>query len=318
MKKSAVFVIAIMALMVSTVALMPASDADVIQDDVLYCYGDHPTLLPFFNDSDTQWSAEDQDGNTVSVAVDSETGVASIDLTGHDEVIVTQVVGDQTARARLIAVHMSLDDSDGDGEHNVSFYDMGSIIHTHTIDGSTVVALGEPHVEFPEEPSKEGYTFGGWYTDPSFTDGSEFDGLDVVRGDIDVYAKWVPTSNSGSGGSITIGTHLVTFECSSGLTYSIVERGSNFVSFTVSVIDGFDVDESTIEVEANGTTLQPVDGIYTISGINSDVHVTINGTIVGTEDPSDGIPFWVWIVLIIVIVLAVAVVYWMYIRNQRQ
>lgn len=318
MKKSAVFVIAIMALMVSTVALMPASDADVIQDDVLYCYGDHPTLLPFFNDSDTQWSAEDQDGNAVSVVVDSETGVASIDLTGHDEVIVTQVVGDQTARARLIAVHMSLDDSDGDGEHNVSFYDMGSIIHTHTIDGSTVVALGEPHVEFPEEPSREGYTFGGWYTGPSFTDGSEFDGLDVVRGDIDVYAKWVPTSNSGSGGSITIGTHLVTFECSSGLTYSIVERGSNFVSFTVSVIDGFDVDESTIEVEANGTTLQPVDGIYTISGINSDVHVTINGTIVGTGDPSDGIPFWVWIVLIIVIVLAIAVVYWMYIRNQRQ
>ena len=318
MKKSAVFVIAIMALMVSTVALMPASDADVIQDDVLYCYGDHPTLLPFFNDSETQWSAEDQEGKAVSVVVDSETGVASIDLTGHDEVIVTQVVGDQTARARLIAVHMSLDDSDGDGEHNVRFYDMGSIIHTHTIDGSTVVALGEPHVEFPEEPSREGYTFGGWYTDPSFADGSEFDGLGVVRGDIDVYAKWNPTSNSGSGGSITIGTHLVTFECSSGLTYSIVERGNNFVSFTVSVMDGFDVDESTIEVEANGTTLQPVDGIYTISGINSDIHVTISGTIVGTEDPSDGIPFWVWIVLIIVIVLAVAVVYWMYIRNQRQ
>lgn len=318
MKKSAVFVIAIMALMVSTVALMPASDADVIQDDVLYCYGDHPTLLPFFNDTDARWSAEDQDGEAVSVAVDSETGVASIDLTGHDEVIVTQVVGDQTARARLIAVHMSLDDSDGDREHNVRFYDMGSIIHTHTIDGSTVVALGEPHVEFPEEPSREGYTFGGWYTDPSFTDGSEFDGLDVVRGDIDVYAKWVPTSNSGSGGSITIGTHLVTFECSSGLTYSIVERGSDFVSFTVSVIDGFDVDESTIEVEANGTTLQPVDGIYTISGINSDVHVTINGTIVGTDDPSDGIPFWVWIILVVIIVLAVAVVYWMYIRNQRQ
>lgn len=316
MRKTIVLVSLI--ILFSSVTLIPNVEADTVQDDVLYCYGDHPTIYPYFNDSETQWSAEDQDGEAVSVVVDSETGVASIDLTGHDEVIVTQVVGDQTARARLIAVHMSLDDSDGDGEHNVRFYDMGSIIHTHTIGGSTVVALGEPHVEFPEEPSKEGYTFGGWYTDPSFTDGSEFDGLDVVRGDIDVYAKWVPTSNSGSGGSITIGTHLVTFECSSGLTYSIVERGSNFVSFTVSVIDGFDIDESTIEVEANGTTLQPVDGIYTISGISSDVHVTINGTIVGTEDPSDGIPFWVWIVLIIVIVLAVAVVYWMYIRNQRQ
>ncbi len=41
------------------------------------------------------------------------------------------------------------------------------------------------------ETDKDGYTFGGWYTDEACTDGNEFSFDDVVDDDITLYAKWV-------------------------------------------------------------------------------------------------------------------------------
>ena len=166
---------------------------------------------------------------------------------------------------------------------------------------------------------KDGVVFLGWYYEGS--DGNEyaFDPSEPVVSDMVVYAKWSETgtgdsSNSGgSGGTIVIGgVHIVTFECVQGLTYSVVSTGSSSVSFTVNEVPGFSVDSSSIEVTANGSPLEPVNGTYTVSGINSDVLVSIQGDVISMDNPDDSsIPFWVWIVLIIVIVLAVAVVYWM-------
>ena len=48
-------------------------------------------------------------------------------------------------------------------------------------------------VEKPQDPTRKGYTFGGWYTDAACTDGREFDFSDSqtqVRADITLYAKW--------------------------------------------------------------------------------------------------------------------------------
>lgn len=40
-----------------------------------------------------------------------------------------------------------------------------------------------------EPPVKEGYTFGGWYTDRGFTE--EWENDDTVSGSMTLYAKWV-------------------------------------------------------------------------------------------------------------------------------
>jgi Listeria/Bacterioides repeat/Listeria/Bacterioides repeat/Listeria/Bacterioides repeat len=48
-------------------------------------------------------------------------------------------------------------------------------------------------VEKPADPTRKGYTFGGWYTDAACTDGKEFDFSDSqkqVRTDTTLYARW--------------------------------------------------------------------------------------------------------------------------------
>lgn len=48
-------------------------------------------------------------------------------------------------------------------------------------------------VEKPADPTRKGYTFGGWYTDAACTDGKEFDfsgSQTQVRTDTTLYAKW--------------------------------------------------------------------------------------------------------------------------------
>jgi len=54
------------------------------------------------------------------------------------------------------------------------------------VDSQTVEA-GDT-AEEPEEPTKEGYTFNGWYTDEDLTE--EYDFSKVVASDMTLYAKW--------------------------------------------------------------------------------------------------------------------------------
>lgn len=46
-------------------------------------------------------------------------------------------------------------------------------------------------LEEPAEPTREGYTFGGWYLDKEFKEPWVFD-VNTVGGDIKLYAKWDP------------------------------------------------------------------------------------------------------------------------------
>ena len=43
----------------------------------------------------------------------------------------------------------------------------------------------------PDDPSREGYTFGGWYLDSLFTTAFDFDS-DTVSDDLVLYARWIP------------------------------------------------------------------------------------------------------------------------------
>ncbi len=59
----------------------------------------------------------------------------------------------------------------------------------------------------PADPDKDGYDFGGWYTDPDCTDGNEWNFVDdTITKDTELTAKW------------TIKTHTVVFYDEDGLT----------------------------------------------------------------------------------------------------
>ena len=47
-------------------------------------------------------------------------------------------------------------------------------------------------IEEPSSPTREGYTFGGWYSDDALNDPWDFD--TQIAGDTELYAKWIPNS----------------------------------------------------------------------------------------------------------------------------
>ena len=335
MKSPAVAMAIIMVLSASVLLISEATDADS-QYDEHWCYGD----VVYFeygvvgSQADVSWTIFDERMEVIGTFSGNS---ISFNAGGYDLIYVTQTVqldgnvANKTEKVNLMHVVDELD-TGGDGEYRVALLDdvNGDPVGFSYFGSETVVRANmgqEPvFVEVPETPVKEGVAFLGWYYEGS--DGNEciFDPSEPVVSDMVVYAKWSDTgtgdsgNSGGSGGTIIIGgVHIVTFKCVQGLTYSVVSTGSSSVSFTVNEVPGFSVDSSSIEVTANGSPLEPVNGTYTVSGINSDVLVSIQGDVISLDNPDDGgIPFWVWIVLIIVIVVAVAVVYWMYIRNQRQ
>jgi len=69
--------------------------------------------------------------------------------------------------------------------------------------GQEQVEQGDKAIRPLSEPVKDGYVFGGWYTDPDCTDGNEYSFDDPVDRDITLYAKWTKAdgSASSSGGS---------------------------------------------------------------------------------------------------------------------
>lgn len=64
-----------------------------------------------------------------------------------------------------------------------------------TGDGSAVetkyVAENGTATKPVDDPTREGYRFGGWYTDEACTDGNEYDFATQVTADVTLYAKWV-------------------------------------------------------------------------------------------------------------------------------
>jgi uncharacterized repeat protein (TIGR02543 family) len=87
------------------------------------------------------------------------------------------------------------------------------IAYTVTFDvygGSTVASISNAAfgstITEPTAPAKPGYTFAGWYKEPTCTNEWDF-ASDVVSADITLYAKWIantpasPSGDSNSGGS---------------------------------------------------------------------------------------------------------------------
>lgn len=83
--------------------------------------------------------------------------------------------------------------------YTITFMDGGTRYLTATAQYGAKYAL-------PEAPTKEGYTFGGWFTDAECTQEYDFD--TAVTGNVTVYAKWTqaetpaPVDDSGCGSSV--------------------------------------------------------------------------------------------------------------------
>lgn len=87
-----------------------------------------------------------------------------------------------------------------DGEGNIEIYNSTGIIENiesfyqvkfDTYGGTSIdpeiIEKSETIIK-PENPIREGYTFGGWYSDPNFT--TEFDFNNPITSNTTIYAKW--------------------------------------------------------------------------------------------------------------------------------
>ncbi len=184
--------------------------------------------------------------------------------------------------------------------------------------------------ERPVDPTREGYTFDGWFTDPSLTDAMDWS-AGIVRS-MTLYAKWTETSTPVDPTDPTdpvdpidpvdppaTATYTVTFDVTGGSVAipKVTTEGGSFVipGYTGSK-DGFEFEGWSID----GVTYQPgqsitVSGNITLSAVWSPVQ-DAPGQSDGSKDDSDGSGFPWYVCLLIVIVVLVALGYFLYRRYQ--
>ncbi|NMA26028.1 MAG: hypothetical protein GX936_10255 [Clostridiales bacterium] len=74
------------------------------------------------------------------------------------------------------AVHVST--------HTINFYSSGSLYASKTVTGGS--ALG---TNWPDDPTRSGYSFGGWFTGQNGM-GTQYMSDTIITSDVDLYAKW--------------------------------------------------------------------------------------------------------------------------------
>jgi uncharacterized repeat protein (TIGR02543 family) len=113
----------------------------------------------------------------------------------------------------------------------------------------------------PADPTKTGYTFGGWFTDNG-TFANAFTAASIVTDDITVHAKWTAitftlTYNAGAGGSITGETsQTVSYGESGSEVTATPTTGYSFVSWSDGVTSASRTDQNVtanLTVTANFT-----------------------------------------------------------------
>ena len=310
--------------MTSGVVLMDDSDADTLNQGTYYVYGDNPIMMPTFPESESTWTVTCGD-TVLEVTPYGDGGSVTIDISGVDGVVrVEQTVGDDVAVSNLIPLHLP-SSGDEDGVYTITFHDGNNVVEVSTITNQTVVEMGDIHVAQPEDPERGGYEFGGWFTDRSFVANSEFDPRQPITGDMDVYAKWTSVSTpGGDSGRVDVENHVVTFQCDTGLTYNLLTNTGGVITFEVLEESGYDVVWSTVEVTADYCDVSYLNGVYTLSGINSDVIVQITGEVVTSDNPNvpsdnGGTDYTLYAILLIIlaVICIVLAVYIMRTRGSR-
>ncbi len=125
--------------------------------------------------------------------------------------------------------------------------------------------------EFPAVPTRAGYTFGGWYTDPECTDGNEFSFGLPLTARTDLYAKWNPVDFA----KYTV----IIWKEKSTDTYANNSTKKNYDFDTAYVLRGqvgttinaVSTDNTSSTSDINGTYSN-----YRVSGVRNADEVTIN------------------------------------------
>lgn len=307
--------------MTSGVVLMDDSDAETLDQGTYYVYGDNPIMMPTFPESESTWTVTCGD-SVLEVTPYGDGGSVTIDISGVDGVVrVEQTVGDDVAVSNLIPLHLP-SSGDEDGVYTITFHDGNNVVEVSTITNQTVVEMGDIHVAQPEDLEREGYEFGGWFTDRSFVANSEFDPRQPITGDMDVYAKWASVSTpGGDSGRVDVENHVVTFQCDTGLTYNLLTNTGGVITFEVLEESGYDVVWSTVEVTADYCDVSYLNGVYTLSGINSDVIVQITGEVVTSDNPNvpsdDGGTDYTLYAILLIILAIICIALAVYIMRTR-
>lgn len=157
-----------------------------------------------------------------------------------------------------------------------------------TLFDSSVVKKGNT-VGVPAEPTKDGYSFGGWYTDVSCTTAYDFNS--PVNEDITLYAKWLAkytVSFDTDGGSTVESQIVVTGNKATKPTSTPTKKGYNFVGWytdnTYTTEFDFEntiiTDNTTIYAKFEDTSIIRLNG-YTFNKISTLEGLTTGYYVIG-------------------------------------
>ncbi len=172
-------------------------------------------------------------------------------------------------------------DEDGDEAKSVTIEPQGYTVTIRGLNNGMAAlvpagqSLNEAYCEMYEvedfseilNTEKDGYTFGGWYTDEACTAGNEFDFDSPVNADITIYAKWVPvyvpSVEETEGGDVTVNPEAA----EKGETVVIIPKPD----------DGKEVDTVTVtDKDGNSITVtKNNDGTYSFAQPEGDVTVKV-------------------------------------------
>ena len=142
------------------------------------------------------------------------------------------------------------------------------------------IALGEK-ASRPADPAYTGYTFGGWYTNNSYTTVFDFANT-AITANTTVYAKWSYNGGgtpSGGGGTPadTGSTSPESEDGKGGTVYEIGENNEAAWSEAVKAIQSGGISELTVEL--NGTTVIPAQLLQAAAGKDITVTVKLGDTL---------------------------------------
>lgn len=117
-------------------------------------------------------------------------GVVTVTASGRAKITVTACLANGARKSKTVQIDVK---KEGLTYYTVTFYKNDGT--EETVDIQEIEENG--NAMEPDEPSRSGYTFNGWYKDPDCTDGEEFDfDSDLITENTDLYAKWTEENSS--------------------------------------------------------------------------------------------------------------------------